>query len=626
MTNDSKENLLKILVNETEESPGEDKSSFTIKEVSAEATNDPLSFDQLEWQGYTIGLNGQYGSSGGYIYLYDQEGNLAMKKKPLYKGTEVEVIAMDIDENGDMYGLFVYDNLIYLGYFYNPFVKNADGEYDVVLKIDYNLQPMYTEIFNELGVAKGSVYNSDIKKSANSGEFLITRTFGTTGGVFTLIVVKYTVNVGSSNSYEYRSANIGNNEYNWIKSVRVNWNSDSTPFTMLVTSSDFTNTPTNCEFYKVTGDFSNGSSITSTLILDQDNYKRTAFIGLGASYTSSKDAVQTEDSIYFASNEVDGDNLITTIYRYKTSLEKVWEYEGYNLFTNSGSVNIIKCNNQIFAWTLVENIADENHHWNFYFLHIVGGDYNEMLVKENTAYSLGIVGIIQNYFNLYIAYIKCRNYNSQEIIKYTYNPSNYNGQPYFSKKSVTSNNLQLFNGTGEIIFDRNLYNKTLVGNSVNSVTQVPYNYLNNEPIIKEDLLSKNNNIIDSDNKEINKNMYEELYITNIDAYKVFDNNNGSVYNQNSSLEVAKNVFNGFEGNYKITKYKVNFSDGTSQVNSITEMTRTNNVATLTIYIYNTGVDSIELYDDSLTIPFIKIDMSNKPTERYYMIKQKVKVE
>ena len=121
-------------------------------------------------------------------------------------------------------------------------------------------------------------------------------------------------------------------------------------------------------------------------------------------------------------------------------------------------------------------------------------------------------------------------------------------------------------------------------------------------------------------------MYEELYITNIDAYKVFDNNNGSVYNQNSSLEVAKNVFNGFEGNYKITKYKVNFSNGTSQVNSITDVTRTDNIATLTIYIYNTGVDSIELYDDSLTIPFIKIDMSNKPTERYYMIKQKVKVE
>ena len=109
MTNTSKENLLKILLNIPEEQPHDNKATFNkeYRYGSAYQTDNPLNFDQLQWNGYTIGLNGDIGGLGGYLYLYDNEGKLVFKGKPIFKNTECSLISIDIDENGNLYGLIV---------------------------------------------------------------------------------------------------------------------------------------------------------------------------------------------------------------------------------------------------------------------------------------------------------------------------------------------------------------------------------------------------------------------------------------------------------------------------------------------------------------------------------------
>lgn len=619
MTNTSKENLLKILLNIPEEQPHDNKATFNkeYRYGSQYDTDNPLNFDQLQWNGYTIGLNGDIGGLGGYLYLYDNEGKQVFKGKPIFKNTECSLISIDIDENGNLYGLIVYNNELYLTYFNNIFMKTAEGNYELIIKKTYSLASMYQEIRNQIGGGKGTVFNTDIKKSPISGQFVITWAFNTDGANYTLITVLYNVNVGSDNTYSYKSANIGTYSNNWIKSVKVNW--QNTSFTMLIMSSDFSSTATGAQFYKVTGNFDENSTITSNLILNQNNYYATDF---GNSLdTSSKNAVQTEDSIYFVSNQVNGTDLITTIYRYTTSLKVVWQrISVYNNYYFVGKTNIVKINNQIFAWCCL-GTGTENK-YNNHFMHIVGDNVNICNI-EDIDYRLGMVCTIQNFFNLYVIYLE--NYGNVEYkIIYTYKDT-YNGEPYYSDTSITSENLQLFNYSNEIIFDRDLYNKKIIGNSISSITQIPYNYLNNDVVVSENLKSYNNNVIDTYNEEIIKNLYEEIQINNIDTYMITDNNNGSVYNQNSSLELVNNIFNGFENEYKITHYRVNYSNNTHLDRPINHIEQNGTIGKITIYVNVENAVNLQLFDKNFTTPFVTIDLGGYTTG-IYKIEQYVKVE
>lgn len=619
MTNTSKENLLKILLNIPEEQPHDNKATFNkeYRYGPEYDTDNPLNFDQLQWNGYTIGLNGDLGELGGYLYLYNNEGKQVFKGKPIFKNTECSLISIDIDENGNLYGLIVYDNELYLTYFNNIFMKTAEGNYELIIKKTYSLASMYQEIRNQIGGGKGTVFNADIKKSPISGQFVITRAYNTDGADYTLITVLYNVNVGSENTYSYKSANIGTYEYNWIKSVKVNW--QNTSFTMLIMSSDFSSTATGAQFYKVTGNFDENSIVTSNLILNQNNYYSTDF---GNSLdTSSKNAVQTEDSIYFVSNQVNGTNLITTIYRYTNSLKAIWQKTSiYNNYYFIGKSNIVKINNQIFAWCCLGTEIENKY--NNYFMHIVGDNVNICNI-EGIDYRLGMVCTIQNFFNLYVIYLE--NYGNVEYkIIYTYKDT-YNGESYYSDTSITSENLQLFNYLNQIIFDRDLYNKKIIGNSISSITQIPYNYLNNDIVVSENLKSYNNNVIDTYNEEIIKNLYEEVQINNIDTYMITDNNNGSVYNQNSSLELVNNIFNGFEDEYKITHYRVNYNNNTHLDRPINHIEQNGTIGKITIYVNVENAVNLQLFDKNFTTPFVTIDLGGYTTG-IYKIEQYVKVE
>lgn len=257
-------------------------------------------------------------------------------------------------------------------------------------------------------------------------------------------------------------------------------------------------------------------------------------------------------------------------------------------------------------------------------MHIVDEDINELKVYEGQGWCAGYITIIQNFFNFYLIYFKIQAVG-QYTLTYTYKPDGYNGEPYFSDLSTIADNMQLLNESGGVIFDRNLYDKQLTNNMISCIGQVPYNYLNNTPISIENLISKTNSIIDNGQDEIIKNMYEELIISFLDQIKVYDNNYGSSFNSNSSLQLAKNVYNGFSDNYKLTHYRIN--KGNTYTNyPIKNVTRNGNIAEITMFIYYNGEDNIQLYDSNFTAPFLTIDLSKLETGKLYIITQKVKVE
>lgn len=629
----SKENLLKILVNDKQETPKENTSEFYEYTINKNSDYYDSTGDQVQYNGYTAYLSGSIGTSGGYVTLVDPNGNLLMRKKPISNGITYNVIAIDIDETGRMYGLMDYSNKTYLAYFNNIFVQTADNTYDIIVEKSYDLSSMFSEILNVIG-ENGTYYNSDIKKSPTNSQFLINWAYGKTESQYTLISILYTVNVGSANTFKYLYSNIGNYTYNWIKNVKPNWTENSVNFTALILStnaitSTWDTSTQNVEFYKVVGNFES-NAMSNTLILNQNNYFITDYrADSGNSF--SKNAVQKNNSIYFISNEVIGENITTTIYKYDTSLKIVWRKTGIyatnsNNWYRESKGNIRLVNNQIFAWVLMGDRIEENTIYKtLYAMHIVENNYNEQKVLENITGALGVTGLIQNAFNLYeLLFIGTPSYIYH--LTYIYKSTGYNGEEFFGDGSVTSETMTLYNVNNRPIFNRNLYNKTIVGNSINSTTQVPFNYLNNEVIIKQELNSFNNNIINSDNEEIAKNQYEELYINNIDSYKVYDNNNGSVYNQACSLRLTQNIFNGFEDDYKIKKYRINYSDGTHEDKNIISHSTNGNEAEINLFIYPIKeISNIQLYDSNFSVAFITIAPVLE-LNKLYKITQKIRVE
>lgn len=369
MTNETKINLLRTILNEQQEQPGENKSEFTNKYTQVTpAIYDALTFDQLQWNGYTIGLNGDIGSTGGYLYLYDPDGNQVMKKKPTYKDMQCDLISIDIDENGDLYGLMVRDNQLHLAYFYNPFMKTADGEYDLIVKIAYNLDADLAEIRAQIG-AGSTAYNTDIKKSPIDSRFLITWAFGDQNPTYNLLSIVYTVNVGSSNTYDYRYTKIGTYDFVWIKNVQASWTENNVNFSAVILNCDYNTGVKGAKFYKTTGNFSEGSSITNTLIHEENNYYSNDYASVGGRYASSKNAVQKDGNIYFVSSSVNTDTNVYTmkLYKYGTSLKLLWQKEGLHYgSTLENTMNIVIVNNQIFAWAAITTDREPTERRIFY--------------------------------------------------------------------------------------------------------------------------------------------------------------------------------------------------------------------------------------------------------------------
>ena len=99
---------------------------------------------------------------------------------------------------------------------------------------------------------------------------------------------------------------------------------------------------------------------------------------------------------------------------------------------------------------------------------------------------------------------------------------------------------------------------------------------------------------------------------------IYIRNSGKVYNiemqaeKEDALELlVKLSLNEYESlgkdNFKITNYRINYSDNTHTDEPIRVIQRNGNIATIYLYIYaEKEIDNIQLYDSSYSIPFITI--------------------
>lgn len=247
----------------------------------------------------------------------------------------------------------------------------------------------------------------------------------------------------------------------------------------------------------------------------------------------------------------------------------------------------------------------------------VGNFTNESLLFGNSVFNL---------CNFYV-----QNENISYNIQTVFNPVNYNGASYTDINSMVPNSGTLTGQNDEILFARNLYNKTVTNNTTTSVIEVPNTYLNDVTIAEQNLFSETNSLLNNNIQTINKNIYETLNINFINTLNMVNQNaptNPIINTPGASrLNNSVSATTDYE-NAQMGKYRVNYTDGQSVTLPLSEVTYTENTGSVSFVVYaGTQISNIQLISNDEQTVYQQIDVSalNLEVGNFYQLTQQVKI-
>lgn len=214
-----------------------------------------------------------------------------------------------------------------------------------------------------------------------------------------------------------------------------------------------------------------------------------------------------------------------------------------------------------------------------------------------------------------------------------YNANNYNGKEYTSKYSVVSNSGEIYENNGGIVFARNLYNRTISGSTTTSTIQIPADYLNSITIGAKDLMSLTNSVISEDTSQIQKNMYEVMYLNFINTINMVNNNTSTSISNSAGASVLNLALTDPDTYYEgkqCNKLRINYTDNTSEVLSAKGVSVVNDRYIEGRYwiIVNIDVkkaiDVIQFISNDETTVYCEVDGSNFEVGKTYEIRQRVR--
>lgn len=348
------------------------------------------------------------------------------------------------------------------------------------------------------------------------------------------------------------------------------------------------------------------------------------------------------------STTTNSSELTTTVYVIEYNLSdlsyKIWyskdDYindtitDGYILSYDDITPFVI--NNQFYFLRLYRyykaiHDADWNYTYEYYdnelYLDQIYNDkLTEFFIKDfeqqsNVNFDL----LISNVFNLYNFGLIFQNMilNLTQI----YNPSNYNGASFTDINSLNSNSAILYSDNNPV-FARNLYNKTQNGATTTSTIEIPNNYLNDTLVDQKDLMSINNNVIISDTNGFTKNVYETVYLNFVNTISVVNQNEvQSVYNNAVATKLNTSIKNPTDyDNLKLTKYRINYQDGTNYVSTLQATLQDDGSYELLMTFYLSGLaDTLELISEDEETVYLTYNLANAEINKYYSFKQRVRI-
>ena len=638
MTNDYKENLLEYLTGNIAQ--GISSATPMYAEVIDSPYNDnPNNITGLkgirckDGQGNYNGLELYYAHGGSSITLVDPKDMTIIKTFTTFSsGTPLgTLLNLEADEVGNVYGLdyIVQNNTnIYRIILLNNIseIPKGKSDYEVILRNSYYVQGYSS------GDDLNPQYETFLAKSTQSATYYFALQEGT-GSL--LMPSTFQINVGSENTwtrlpdilFDNGDVDIGNiyfdsndqptaEYYAWenindqYRIGRATASGDNNPVYTTVLSNVLVNYyhPTasdvsNFEITLYSNYYGNFYMVLNGVIKDSNNqYSSTlkifnvdngGTIDL-ATYMSPSGASGVLP--YFVRGKVVNSNLMLYMAQWSTgSKAKIC----FTLLSPSNKVDYFIQTNYESEWTRLA--FDRVGFYNLY-----------------DEYAINVIYRNSNDSPWYIV--------SYKIV---YNPNKYNGVKYKDKSMLEPSEALLFDNNNNLLLARSLYNVKVYNNQTIATVNVPNNLLNDTTISKENLYGETNYELVEREQEINKNVYENLYINFVNAITM-ENQNTSEYISNINGASRLNQSSSKELDYenaKASKVRVTYDDETYYVTSANSSIN-DNVCTYTIGVHvpsDKNIQKIEIISNDETTSYQTISNLSLENNKYYIITQDVYV-
>lgn len=561
------------------------------------STTNPLGFTVL------YGYYGLAGETKGFLTILDEKFNPLSTLTSYNTGTDFyEFYALNVDEDGNFYGIDRNDTQYRLVLLNNFLVKSENADYEVRLRNSYYFPDDYL-------INKISRINKIYKRIGSATYLVPFLNGGYNSGYPSVLEIK--INVGSENEWTpYQSS------FNYTSAV--------------VEDMIFQYTNDTLNYRIALTDISNEE-------IDEITYNGTSYSK--NTYSYSGDVVYLNyDDLYICKNQYPSSSSsggqiyimhvdVYKVDRTNNSLINIyssgWSYYDYGINDKQG-IYLFKSSNELFA--LVINGGSDLSEYRYQLLKIV----DEKVYQKNlgyvpsTAVYLNLFFVSKQY-NLYSYYIQAQNTVYQ--INQIYNSAYYNGTPYKNKNSLIPTSGNLYNND-DIIFSRNLYNMVINGNTTTSTIEIPNTMLNDTNITNEELVSQTNTSLVNENQLISKNIYELLYINFVNSI-IVQNRNYENYEDlpniasmiNQSISSSLNY-----DNIKLTKWRIIFNDNSTKIGKLTTTKISDYAYNLKFVFYaSKSIRKIELISEDETISYLTINNPNVSINKVYKISQNVRV-
>ena len=503
----------------------------------------------------------------------------------------------------------------------NNFTLTNTGTYSIHLRTSYILSGDYSNF-----------YCKDMYKDPNSSHYIF---FGaandTSSASYIYRILKIwslKVNVGSANEWTMY-ANENNRIYG---SAIATFEGDNVRYRCLTT---------------------NNLASSRDLVLYSKTYtgSATSSVMLTLSYTPYIDGLDYNkqsvfldyDNVYFVLNNQQFGTSPKYIGLYKfnistSQLNTIYEKNlGNYQYSNLEAIYIDRCDTDIYVQynTNIDTSGDiYSYKADYYFQRLVNDTWSPILIAEQEPF----------YYHQRSLFVKS-NYNLLQIhifpvsiqpflwyyhtIKEDYNVLNYNGTPYIDYDSTISHKGEVYSDN-KLMFARNLYDRTSYQNTTTSTIQIPSSYLNDIVLTPKNLMSVNNNVMNSDTTELTKNIYENVLLNFVNSIHVIDEDTGETYPEastyiNTNLNVGTQVNQ--EGSM-LGKVRLNYEEGSLTQTIVWEDISTDNLiakqTSFSVYVSSpiVSVDFLN-YDETFIYLTKNYDFE---IGRTYTMSQKIRIE
>lgn len=167
MTNNEKENLLKLFLNKPVETPGENLPSYSNIVTYNNNLADRITqrFEQQPFNATPYRIlkkgNTSVGFNNQYLIILKYDTNNALTSYPIKMTSGYVLVDLISDDNG-FYEILVWNNKVWLCYLEDITQPDENGSYRHKIKISYDITDMLTEVTGDTNPAN-SVYNGSIK-------------------------------------------------------------------------------------------------------------------------------------------------------------------------------------------------------------------------------------------------------------------------------------------------------------------------------------------------------------------------------------------------------------------------------------------------------------------------------